>query len=186
MKGSRTTGGLFARLVAHLTAHFRFFGVYEYVVQSQAGEFIDLKPARKLRIGLPDEIRTPVRPGIPGAKGTPAIGSSVLVMFIDGDESRHHIVAFAGADGAGFVPTQVTIDASDRVIVAPSGKAELSSTAVASVLRTGELVTAHGAAASGDALAAAISSGSFVFTIALAPTNIVPGPPGSGFSQAFG
>lgn len=118
--GSRDGGG--SRRLAALRQIFdqmapdlKFAGVTEYRVVLLAGTTrVDLQPVRRSS-GMPDLRRVPMMPGVAGAKSTLALGSRVLVAFVDSDPARPVVVGFEDADGAGFTPTLTTIDAATFV-----------------------------------------------------------------------
>jgi hypothetical protein len=53
----------------------------------------------------------PVRPGVSGCEAVLTLGSRVGVMFFDGEPTRPFVACFEDADGEGFVPTTLSIDA---------------------------------------------------------------------------
>lgn len=89
------------RVVAQLMPDYKFRGVTEYRVVTLDGNRLNLQAVR-VSSGMPDLQRVRVRPGVAGCKATVALGSSVLVAFIDGDPGRPIVVGFEDADGAGF------------------------------------------------------------------------------------
>lgn len=103
-------GGLFRRIVEGLTRHFRYLGVYEYRVVSVELDQIDVQAVDR-SLGLDDHRLTYVHPGVPGAKGSPSLGSTVLVGFVNGDRSRPYVAAFASPSDGGFLPVDQEIDA---------------------------------------------------------------------------
>jgi hypothetical protein len=91
-----------------------FRAVWEYRVVTQSGERLTLQPVR-VSTGMPDLSSVPVRPGVSGARSTVALGSRVLVAFVDGSPSRPVVVGFEDAEGEGFTPILTEIDASTFV-----------------------------------------------------------------------
>lgn len=81
------------------------------VVLASAGDRLELQIVRKVS-GFPDTLPLSMQPGAPGAKGTPALGSMVLVQFIEGDPSLPVVTHFARPDEQGFIPTAASVDAS--------------------------------------------------------------------------
>lgn len=99
----------FRRLLEQLDPDRNFRSVYEYRVVTQEAERLNLQPVR-VSIGMPDLARVPVRPGVPGGKATHALGSRVLVAFVDASPARPVVLGFEEADGDGFVPTVLELD----------------------------------------------------------------------------
>jgi len=99
------------RLLEQLDPDRRFRGTYEYRVVTQDGERLNLQPVR-VSIGMPELQRVPVRPGVSGARADVALGSRVLVTFIDADPARYAVVGFEDAEGDGFIPLKLEVDAS--------------------------------------------------------------------------
>lgn len=109
----------FRRLFEALDPGRRFAGVFEYRVVSQSGERLDLQAVR-VSSGMPDLRRAVVRPGVAGCRADVAMGSRVLVAFIDSDPARPIVVGFEDAEGSGFLSTTLSLDATDTVAVGPS------------------------------------------------------------------
>jgi len=108
-KTSRRLAALRA-LLEQLDPFRRFRGVTEYRVVTQTGQRINLQPVR-VSTGMPDLRRVPVRPGVSGCNSNVALGSRVLVGFVDSQPSRPYVAGFEDADGEGFVPLMTHIDA---------------------------------------------------------------------------
>ncbi len=87
-----------------------FRGTFEYRVVSLSGNRANLQPVL-VSTGMPDLQRVPVRPGLSGAKSQLALGSRVLVTWVNADPARPEVVAFEDADGEGFRPVITEIDA---------------------------------------------------------------------------
>lgn len=109
---SSTTRRLTAirRLVEQLDPDRRFRATYEYRVVTQDGERVNLQVVR-VSTGMPDLPRVTVRPGVSGARADLALGSRVLVTFVDADPARPTVTGFEDAEGDGFLPAALTIDA---------------------------------------------------------------------------
>lgn len=86
----------------------RFRGVCEYRVVTQTGKRLNLQPVR-VSLGMPELQRVVARPGIPGAEAQVALGSRVLVGFVDADPGRPYVAAYEDAEGEGFSPTTLTL-----------------------------------------------------------------------------
>lgn len=97
-----------AKLLDALDPNRKFRATAEYRVISQSGERLNLQPVRS-RADLPDLARVPVRAGIPGAKAQHALGSQVLVAWLDGDPSRPAVVGFDASDAPGWMPLQLEL-----------------------------------------------------------------------------
>ncbi len=107
----------YARIVAAVDPAARFRGVHEYRVVTQTGERLNLQPVRS-RAALPDLARVPVRAGVPGCKALHALGSQVLVAFLDGDPSRPAVVGFDDPSQPGWMPLQLELGAAPTLGVA--------------------------------------------------------------------
>lgn len=174
----RSVAAALVKIVRRLTRYLRFYGTYEYRIVQQNGDLLDLQAVAK-KIGMPDSLRTPMRPGVPGCKGKPQPGSFVLVRFVNGDPARAYVAEFVGNDDGAFLPLEVSIDASAKVTAGNAASPVNLGGAFAAVLRSGERVSITGLLASGSPVTAA-PGGTF---IALDPTVVVPGAPPGGFSQ---
>jgi len=91
-----------------------FRGQSEYRVTSRSGDRVGLEPVR-VSTGMPDLSRVVARPGLPGCKGGAAVGSRVLVAFADSSPARPYVCGYEDADGSGFVPTTLVLDASSSI-----------------------------------------------------------------------
>jgi hypothetical protein len=81
----------------------RLPGLYRYRIVSAVGDRVDLQAVRKAA-GVPDLLKVSMWPGVAGSHATLAPSAEVLVQFLEGDPSQPVVTAFAGKDGAGFVP----------------------------------------------------------------------------------
>jgi hypothetical protein len=115
---SRIISGL-ARIVAALTDHYRYTGIYSYRIVSVEGDTIggqrlDLQPERSMT-GMPwlQRVRTQYPPGFTVEH---TLGGLVLVQFVDGDPARPRVTA-GGADPSnpGWLPEAVRLDADAAV-----------------------------------------------------------------------
>jgi hypothetical protein len=106
-------------LTRELDAGRTFGGCWEYVVQATDGTTADCLPAATSILAAPFPLPThltgiPLRPGIPGATVKPAIGSTVLIAFANGDPTKPRIVGYDGS-GAQAVTLDLTAGTVDHV-----------------------------------------------------------------------
>lgn len=88
----------------------RFFGRYRYRIQlAWAGPAYDLQ-AVDSALGLPDLERVVAWPSLAGSLHTPALGSVVVVSFLDGSPASPVIDAYEDPSGAGWRPRYTRID----------------------------------------------------------------------------
>jgi len=109
------------RIVRELLRPTLFHGTFEYRVVDlvpPGSGFAQLQPVR--RKDLPNLDRCNMWSGVPGGEGDPQLGSSVLVTFIDGDESRPFVLGYEGISTPGYLPTRAAMDASSHVDVGAS------------------------------------------------------------------
>lgn len=83
-------------------------GVTEYRVVDLEGRRLTLQPIR-VSSGMPELERVPARPGVSGCYAAVALGSHVLVGFVDSDPARPYVAAFEDADGEGYLPTSIEL-----------------------------------------------------------------------------
>ena len=112
--GSSRTLDAFRAILEGLDPDRAFRGQSEYRVVSRSGDRVGLEPVR-VSTGMPDLSRVVSRPGLPGCKGGAAIGSRVLVAFADSSPARPYVCGYEDADGSGFVPTTLVLDASSSI-----------------------------------------------------------------------
>lgn len=104
----------FRAIIDQLDPDRAFRGQSEYRVTSRSGDRVGLEPVR-VSTGMPELTRVVARPGLPGCKGGAAIGSRVLVGFADSSPARPYVCAYEDANGSGFVPTTLVLDASSSI-----------------------------------------------------------------------
>ncbi len=98
-----------------------FLGTYRYrVVLPNPGDHRWVLQAVASGMGLPDISPVSVHPGVAGAVAQLALGSVVLVSFIEGSPSMPYIHAFTPRDQSGYLPVELALDATTRVQVGPS------------------------------------------------------------------
>ncbi len=98
------------KLVAALDPDRNFRGPTEYRVDTASGNRLNLQPIR-VSSGMPYLKNVPVRPGVSGCDATVALGSFVVVSFLDADPSRPFVESFADVDSDRFQPTALTLNA---------------------------------------------------------------------------
>lgn len=104
----------FRKILDQLDPFRKFRGVFEYRVVTLEGERVNLQPVR-VSTGMPILRRVRIRPGVAGCKATSHLGARVLVAFVDSDPTRPEVVSHEDADGEGFLPTALALDASVAV-----------------------------------------------------------------------
>lgn len=98
----------------------KFRGTFEFRIVTQSGNRLNLQPIR-VSTGMPNLQRVYVRPGVPGVTAQYALGSRVIVTFIDADPGRPAVVGFEDTDGAGFLPTMLQLAGAGGMPVARLG-----------------------------------------------------------------
>jgi len=94
------------RGIAQRSTDKYLFGLYRYRVVSRVGERIE---AESVRGDMPDVRPIAMWPGVAGCYAELAIGSEVLIMFVDGSPAQPVITAFAPSGSPGFVPERLAI-----------------------------------------------------------------------------
>jgi hypothetical protein len=97
----------FRRIFDAMDPRRAYRAVYEYRVVTQDGDALNLQPVRASS-GMPDLERVPVRLA-PGVEADHALGSLVLVVFVDGDPSRPCVISGDEAGAPGWMPTTLTL-----------------------------------------------------------------------------
>jgi hypothetical protein len=102
-----------------LPDRFRFFGLYEYrIAQAFDGPVLNLQATPDtLAVGLLDTLKVSAWPGLAGAKVTPTAGSRVLVQFINGNQARAVVVAWAPQGDPGWLPAALALDAIGAITI---------------------------------------------------------------------
>jgi hypothetical protein len=114
------------RLIDQLDPNRKFRGIYEYRVVTLEGSRVNLQPVR-VSTGMPSLARVKVRPGVAGCEATLALGSTVGVMFFDGEPTRPFVFSFEDAEGEGFEPTMLKfVGGADFVALAAKVATELN------------------------------------------------------------
>lgn len=97
-------------LIERLFPELLYKGIFEFRVQTQEGERLNLQPTQ-VSTGMPELRRVPVRPGLSGARADIALGARVLVQFINDDPSRPVVTHYEDPEADGFLPLLTEIDA---------------------------------------------------------------------------
>lgn len=92
-------------------------GVYRYRVATMLGDGRCELQAVRAAAGLPDIKPVSQWPGVPGVAARCALGAEVLVQFIDADPTQPILTHYAGEQGAGFVPTSLSIEALTSLVL---------------------------------------------------------------------
>lgn len=87
------------------------WGAYDYVVQAANGllDTVDCSPADQ-STGAPAISGLVIWTGIPGSSCTPALGSHLVIVFLDGNRAKPRVVAFdATAPLPGQTPQAIVL-----------------------------------------------------------------------------
>lgn len=106
--GSESAADALSSVSAVLDPHRRYRGLSEYRVDTQSGTRWNLQPVRASS-GMPYLQLVPVRPGVAGCNATFALGSLVLVGFVDSDPDRPFIAHADDVDSERFAPSKLSI-----------------------------------------------------------------------------
>ena len=96
------------KFLAALEPNRDFLAPSEYRVDVVSGNRLHLQP---LRSHMPYLKLVPVRPGVSGCDAEIALGSFVVVQWLDGDPSRPFVSSFADVDADRFQPSELTLNA---------------------------------------------------------------------------
>lgn len=107
-------------LIDQLLPQLPYLGCYEYRVVTQNSNRLNLQPV-KVSTGMPDLANVMMRPGVAGANMQPALGSRVLVGFVNADPAFPVVLAFEDPDGSGFMPLTLTFEASTAIALLTGG-----------------------------------------------------------------
>lgn len=120
---------LFSVIAAYVRAalpELPFLGKYRYrVIEQNTGDHRWKLQAVAAAQRLPDISPASVHPGVAGAIAKLAAATEVIVEFIEGNPAMPIITHFAAADGAGFVPVELSLDASNKVTIGESASSVL-------------------------------------------------------------
>lgn len=176
--GEEARGGLadaMRKVHNALSAPTLYHRSFEYSVTRTGEGYCDIVPVRTT-LGLPNLANIIMRAGSPGSGGDPALGSTVLCGFVDGDPCRPYLHSYEGEAGAGWIPTVARLSASleaaiEAAIVRLAGGGDLDF-----IIRNGDKVAITGVQP---------GPGVTLATLTLDATMLVaPGAPGTGHSKA--
>jgi hypothetical protein len=86
----------------------KLWGKYRYRVFRMAGDRVEAQAASKAQ-GLPDVVPVTQWPGVAGAFAELAMGSEILIEFIEGDPAQPIVTAFAPKGAPGWVPVSLSL-----------------------------------------------------------------------------
>lgn len=99
----------------------RLHGLFEFRVLDMVEDRARLQRAsRRASPGLPDVLLVSQWPGIAGTWAKLAEGALVLLEFAEGDPTKPRITHAERKEGAGFVPVELLLDASETLRLGPS------------------------------------------------------------------
>lgn len=127
----------FRALVRAEMARSTYAGCFEYSVSAATATTFDGRSTATT--ALPDLVGVPTRVGLAGAAFTPAVGSLVLVEFVNGDPTRPVVVSYDAQAPAGMA-----IDSTGTMTVGASAGAVNMAAAAGTVLRSGDYVALAG------------------------------------------
>lgn len=110
------------KAIAQRSLDGRLYGKYKYRVVRMSGDRVEMQSVRRV-VGLPDLLPVSMWPGVAGAHAKLSPGAEVLVEFIEGDRAQPIVTHFAGKDGNGFVPVEITLGGDEGAPAARQGDA---------------------------------------------------------------
>jgi hypothetical protein len=90
----------------------RAHGVYRYRVVRMSGDRVELQA---ISADMPDIAPISMWVGVAGTHARLTQGAEVLVQFVEGKRTQPVITHFAGKDGAGWAPVDLTLEASSSL-----------------------------------------------------------------------
>jgi hypothetical protein len=113
------------KLFDQLDADRTFRGIYEYRVVTLDGKRANVQPVR-VSTGMPALERVPIH-SLAGCTPTLALGSRILVAFVDASVARPIVLPFDDLEDVGFVPTKFTVESSGDIANTVSGLFKVNS-----------------------------------------------------------
>jgi hypothetical protein len=108
---SRNRAGDALRTVVSRLTDRTVVGLVRYRVVRTSADRLELQVVNR-DFDAPDILPISTWPGVAGAHAEPTPGAEVLVQFIEGSRELPVVTHFAGKDGTGWSPVNLTIDAS--------------------------------------------------------------------------
>jgi hypothetical protein len=102
-------------IVAGLLEPTRYHALYRYRVVEMQNDRVALQAVSSAAL-LPDMQAISMKPGVSGCHAKLALGSVVLVAFVEGDPGQPVITHFDGKDGSGWKPVELQLSA-DKITV---------------------------------------------------------------------
>lgn len=130
---------IFRALVRESDPNRTFRGMYRYRVFSMSGDRVQLQVVNP-NLGLDDALPVEIAPGMAGLAAQLTPGAVVLVQFVEGDPTMPVVTHFTRKDEEGFLPVQLTLDATSLVAMGFDATSVELGLANAKVLRDGEAV----------------------------------------------
>lgn len=161
----------FRTIIDQLYPDLKFRGLTEYRVVTLEGSRLNLQPVR-VSTGMPDLARVMVRPGVAGCAMDVALGARVLVGFVDSDRSRPFVGAFEDAEGDGFQPSELTLNAGSM-----AGGEHVATVEGTALMIYNTLVALMAAAGGGPLIAAVLQPLLGAAVTAALTAQAVPAPP---------
>ncbi len=167
----RSVADTMRTLMAAADPDRKFRGSTEYIVDTRSGSRLNLLPLR-VSSGMPYLKLVPVRPGVAGCEADVALGSYVVVQFIDDDPSRPYVANHADADADRFQPTALSLFAGGM-----AGGEHVMTTEACALLIYNTLSTLMLAAGGGPLIAAVLQPLLAAAVLGGLGAQAIPAPP---------
>jgi len=95
--------------------NIRFYGVYEYAIQSVSDGLVDASPV-DTTLGLPAISKMKMRPGLLGETVKPTAGKLCRVVFINGDRTRPEVDSCEGNNEESAFDATTSINIGDGAL----------------------------------------------------------------------